>query len=55
MQILGKYCRSDVIRWIAAVSGWVADDSGIHPQKQIGMAQALLSEELRASVEKHIR
>ena len=44
---LGKYRRSDVIRWIAALSRWVAEDGGILPQNQLAMADVMLPEEMR--------
>jgi len=55
MQEIGKYRRSDVIRWIASVSRWATDDAALLPQHQMGMAEVLLSEELRASAREHIR
>ena len=55
MQALGKYRRSDLIRWIAAVSRWTADDSAIQQRNQMGMAEALLPEQLLGRVREHVR
>src|SRR4051794_33264260 len=55
VQAVGKFRRSDIIRWIALVSRWAAEDSAILPQNQMGMAEVLLSEELLASVRAYVR
>lgn len=47
IQALGRYRRSDVIRWIAAVSSWIARDDGLEPGNQLGMADHLLCEDYR--------
>ncbi len=55
IQTLGKYRRSDIIRWIAAVSRWTADDIAVLPGNQLGMGKVLFSEELLSSVEELVR
>jgi hypothetical protein len=55
MQALGKHRRSDIIRWIAAVSRWVADDGALLPQNQLGMAEIMLPQGLRDNLRSHVR
>jgi hypothetical protein len=50
IQTLARYRRSDVIRWIAGIAAWTARDGSSEPQNQMAMADALLSEELRAGL-----
>ncbi len=54
-QALGKYRRSDIIRWTAAVSRWAADDGAFLPQNQMGMAEVMLPEALRDRLREHVR
>src|SRR5438128_1227140 len=55
MQALGKHRRSDVIRWIAAVSAWAANDSAFLPQNQMAMAEVMLPEGLRDQLREYVR
>lgn len=54
-QALGKLRRSDVIRWLAAVSGWVDGEDGMELRNQLAMADQLLAEDLRQGLQEHIK
>src|SRR5260370_34912247 len=54
-QALGKYRGSDVIRWIAAVSRWTAEDGPLLPPHQLGMAEGMLPEGFGDSLQDSVR
>lgn len=54
-QALGKHRRSDIIRWIAAVSRWTAEDGALLPDNQVAMAKTMLPEVLRDKLLEHLR
>jgi hypothetical protein len=53
INILTKFRRSDVVRWITAVSGWITAEGGMNIENQVQMAEIILSDELqRLAVER---
>lgn len=48
LNILTRYRRSAVIRWVTAISGWVSAERGKDIGEQLQMAQAVLTDELLA-------
>lgn len=48
VHLLSKYRRSEVIRWLAAVSTWVAGYDGMDLRNQLAMADQLLTTDLRS-------
>lgn len=55
MAELVKLKRSDVIRWIAAISVRVAESNGLTHQRQREMARQLLSDDLNAGLDRWLR
>src|SRR5260370_28286781 len=45
--ILSRFRRSDVIRWITAVGGWIGAEHGMEIRKQMQIAEAILPDELQ--------
>jgi len=52
---LTKLRRSDVIRWLCAISGWLEANDSMAIQNQLAMANVLLSKELCEGLDKHRR
>jgi hypothetical protein len=52
---LAKFRRSDVIRWLCAISGWIDADGGMELETQTTMAGFLLAEDLRRGLDAHRR
>jgi hypothetical protein len=49
-QVLARFRRPDVIRWIAAIGGWVTRDGSLEPNTQLALAEHLLSPERRSEL-----
>ena len=47
IRILSKYRRSDLIRWLTAVSAWITAEDGMNIRKQIQMAENILPDDLQ--------
>src|SRR5205807_8944890 len=49
---LSRFRRSDVIRWIAGIAGWISAENGMDFDGQLAMADHLLTKDLRAQLGK---
>jgi len=55
IQLLTKIRRSDALRWLASMMGWVSDHTALIPSNQLAMAEAMLPEHLRLALRQHIQ
>lgn len=55
MQALAKLKRSDVVRWLTALSGWIDAEGGLDLPNQLTLADRLLADDLRSGLETHRR
>jgi hypothetical protein len=46
--------RSDVVRWLAAISGWIDAEGGMELANQLRMADQLLAPDLRKGLDAHL-
>lgn len=54
-QALGKLRRSDAIRLAAWLARWASEDAALNPDRQMAMADVMLTSDLRDALREHVR